>query len=258
MADRAGIRLTFGKRGLIVSATWYTFPVQRATERFERIRAWLEESRAFDWDRIESAAAYFHPALQVRPDTGVLDPLRAPGSLVYLAMERGEYSPEMVRIVTPTIWRQVLESGPIRSRGKSGAPIAFAAATLMLAAMLACHEYANLEDELASDDPSGERLAQHLYYFERFAALWARTGVSRPASLAVTAKKRDAASAWLRDLLRFHDGRVRAAKPGLPRVSPRDSAEKWTQRREVSGVTSPGADHAYRELLKALGKRNGK
>lgn len=231
-----------GTLSLSIQIPWTYEPIERAQRVFAGIWGWLSEVGADDWDAAESLARHFHPDYQMDQKTRSLDPNRAPGSTVYLQMERGEFSPAWIEAVAPTLFRTL----PKAKRGKSAkAPTEYHLATLFLSAQLAAHEFANLSDELRKESPNSTSIARHLYFFERFSSLWRRIGQNRPATLSINHAKRRNAESWRDELLAYHLQRI-AVHPGR-RVSARESAKQWS-----STKNSPTFEVAYRALQHAL------
>lgn len=231
-----------GTLSLSIQIPWTHEPVERAERVFKGIWGWLSEVGADDWDAVESLARHFHPDYQMDQTTRSLDPNRALGAIVYLQMERGEFSPVWIRAVAPTLYGFL----PKAKRDKAAkAPTEYLIATLFLSAQLAAHEFANLTDELQKESPNSASIARHLYFFERFSYLWRSIGQNRPATLGLNHAKRRSAEIWRHDLLTYHRQRV-AAHPER-RVSARESAKLWS-----SDKSSPTFEVAYRALQQAL------
>jgi hypothetical protein len=223
-----------------IHVPWIDEPWQRAGRIFEGIWGWLSSLDAASWDVADSLARHFHPDYRMDQKTRRLDPNLAPGAMVFQQMERGEYSELWVKAAAPTLY----EFLPKSKRGK-GAPTEYLIATLFVAAQLAVHEFANLDDEMRKDSPDWAVVSTHLYYFERFASMWRRVAENKPASLNLNRAKRNAAQSWRSDLVKFHRERV-AARP-TRRVSARESAAQW-----CTGRDSPTFEVAYKALQKAL------
>lgn len=248
MATRVGgadIRLEFGNvaraGSLTVAMHWTSMPFYRAREKFDSIWSWLELCGRANWLRVDSLAAYFHPDYIRDPATGVLELERAKGSPVFLAMERMEYNRALVEALAPTIAARI----PRKSRG---VPVEFLEATLDVAATLACHEFHLLQEaiKIKGDQHDGEAVARHLYWFERFAALWARTAADKPNNVALTDKKREGARAWQAELTKH----VKAYRATHPEAKLRSAVAANFKGRELD----PKFDRAYRWALKNLRK----
>lgn len=242
LSDALMVAAKAGKLRLSIQMPWTHEPIERAGRVFEGIWGWLCEVGADDWDAVESLSQHFHPDYRMDQKTRSLDPNRAPGSTVYLQMERGEFSPVWIKAVAPTLYGLL----PRAKRDKAAkAPTEYLIATLFLSAQLAAHEFANLNDELRKESPSSTSLARHLYFFERFSSLWRRIGQNKPATLGLNHAKRRNAESWREELLTSHRQLV-AAHPER-RVSARESAKRWS-----SEKPSPTFEVAYRALRQAL------
>ena len=150
LADALEAAAKAGKLRLSVQIPWTHEPIERAERVFEGIWGWLTEVGADDWDAVESLAQHFHPDYRMDQTTRSLASNSAPGSTVYLQMERGEFSPVWIKAVAPTLYGQL----PKAKRDKAAkAPTEYLIATLFLSAQLAAHEFANLNDELRKESP---------------------------------------------------------------------------------------------------------
>jgi hypothetical protein len=242
LADELQAAAKAGTLGLSIRVPWTCEPIERATRRFEGLWAWLEECGAADWDRVDSIARHFHPDYCADQVTRLVDANKAPGGVVYLQMERGEFSPQWLAAVAPTIAQMV----PKASRGKRGTPTAYLVAALHVSAHLAAHEYGNLCDAANEEPFDLQRVARHLYFFERFMALWVRTAAERPPTAALNTSKTAKARTWRDELLTFHG--TRQGRNTARRVSASESAKQWVG----AAKGRPTYEVAYRALLSML------
>jgi hypothetical protein len=233
---------TAGALRLSIQIAWAHEPVERADRVFKGMWEWLTEVGGADWDVVESLAQHFHPDYRMDQKTRALDSNQAPGAIVYLQMERGDYSPVWIKAVAPTLYKLLPKAK--RDKGTT-APTEYLIATLYLSAQLAAHEYANLDNELRKAPPNSASIARHLYFFERFSSLWRRTGQNKPATLNLNQDKRHRAKSWRNDLLAYH--RQRVSEHPERRVSARESAQRWCSEKQ-----SPTFDVAYRALQREL------
>jgi hypothetical protein len=235
-----------GTLKMSIQIGWTHEPIDRAGKLFEKIWSWLETIEMADWDRIDAAARHFHPDYRLDQKTRELMADRAQGATVYLQMERGEYSPKLLQLLAPTIAATI----PIKSRSRR-APTRYLIAVLVVSSCLAAHEFDQLQNSMEAKPLNLERIARHLYFFERFTALFARTVESKPPSVELNTKKRRDASAWRQEVLSFHDARQKRHRSR--RVSAKESASEWAK-----GRHRPSPEVAYRALLKELRSREEK
>lgn len=183
--------------GLTIQMGWYAEPITRTNEKFKELWRFLKDRKMDDWENVHRFASFFHPDYVFDQKSRAFRENAHSGSFLYRQMEKGEFDLKVIAAVAPSI----LESFPERVRGT---PLVYREKILTVAANLACHEVERIDAVLEASPKDAEALARHLYWFERFAALWDRAQATRPPSLSVTIQKRTKAEAWHKELRKFH------------------------------------------------------
>lgn len=235
-----------GVRGMSIQVGWTVESIQRLEKRFRNVWNWLDSIGAADWNRVHGLATHFHPDYVFDQRTRQQLPGLAPGAAVFFQMERGEYKPDWLKACAPTLAKMM----PKQFRGK-GSPDKYALATVFLAANLAAHEYERLDAAMEERPRDYERIARHLYFFERFDRLFCHIGTNKPPAYEINLGKRREAADRASAALAFHLARQKAT-PGR-KISPRESAIAF-----AGGVAKPSFRGDYANLRSALKEATSK
>ena len=227
-------------RGMSIQAGWAAEPIQRAQRNFDGLWRWLERNGWADWHRVHAIATSFHPDYAMDQTTRRLKPDASSAGRVFLQMERGRYKREWVAVCLP-----VLALAIPKSRRGTGLPDAFIKATLHVSACLAAHEFERLLSATEAQPHDPATIARHLYWFERFHAVWQRVAINKPPAFGNNEAKGTAARERTAKLMALHGKRQRSISGG--KASARQTAVEF-----AGSESAPEFWQDYRALLAAL------